>query len=271
MKFSRILTILLVLLISILGIYLIESDIMPKYNSFFLFFIFLIIGDFYVWTHIKKGMHSNNVISVPIRIIYWMSVFLLLIFLIGSILNDIKMWNHIFRTYLIGIILVLYVPKLIIAFFILISDLLRLFKFLNAFLFNRAKFHQKFPNKRWKPIIIFGYFLGLFTFVILIWGMIYDEFNFEVKEVKFEFSNLPQSFDSLKIVQISDIHIGSWYGQEPLDKAIQKINGISPDIVLFTGDIVNFSTQEVLNYKENLRKVKAPLGVYAVLGNHDYG
>jgi hypothetical protein len=271
MNFKKVLNVLLILLIAVLGFFLIKSNNLPKYHTFFFSFIFFIAADYYIWLHIHKQIPKIRFISIPFKIIYWLSLFLVLVLLISTLLSDIKIWHPVLRTYLFGLIFVFYVPKLIIALFLFISDIFRFIKFTNAFIFNRAKFHQKFPNKRWKPIVISGYIIGIFTFIVLIWGMISEEFDFEVKDIDIEFSNLPASFDSLKIVQISDIHIGSWYGHKPLDNAIDKINELNPDIVFFTGDMVNFSSQEALIYKENLKKISAPLGVFAILGNHDYG
>jgi predicted MPP superfamily phosphohydrolase len=83
--------------------------------------------------------------------------------------------------------------------------------------------------------------------------------------------NLPAAFNGLKIVQLSDIHTGSFVSSEPLEKALRMIQEQNADVIFFTGDLVNNITEEAIPYTEIFKQVKAPLGVYSTLGNHDYG
>jgi predicted MPP superfamily phosphohydrolase len=182
-----------------------------------------------------------------------------------------KYWNAIFRTYLTGIMLVLYLSKIFAVCFLMMADILRFLKFAFTFIFHRNRFQQKFSNPRWKPILFLGNTLAIFVFLLLINGMINGEFDFKVKKIKLEFANLPAAFDGLKIVQISDIHLGSWYGKAPLLKAVNMINELHPDIICFTGDLVNYTTDEAYRFEDVLKQLSAPLGIYAILGNHDYG
>ncbi|NBV05542.1 MAG: hypothetical protein EBS08_07770 [Cytophagia bacterium] len=82
---------------------------------------------------------------------------------------------------------------------------------------------------------------------------------------------LPASFKGKRLVQLSDLHTGSWDDAEAIRKGIQMVMDLKPDLLLFTGDLVNTQTAEVEPWMEDLRLLKAPLGVYSVLGNHDYG
>src|SRR6185437_13271604 len=83
--------------------------------------------------------------------------------------------------------------------------------------------------------------------------------------------NLPASFDGLKIVQISDIHSGSFYNKAAVKRGVEMILKQQADIIFFTGDLVNNIATEVEDYIEVFGKLKAPMGVYSILGNHDYG
>ncbi len=83
--------------------------------------------------------------------------------------------------------------------------------------------------------------------------------------------NLPDSFEGFTMVQISDLHLGSWSTTHQLFEAIELINDQNADLVVFTGDLVNYSTEEAFRFKEVLQQIKAPHGVLAILGNHDYG
>ena len=167
--------------------------------------------------------------------------------------------------------LLFYAPKIFAILCLFLADLVRLIKFSYTFIFKRNKFCQKFNNGRWKPLLYFGNLGALFIFIMLLRGMIFGEFDFKVKKVYIEFEKLPSAFDGLKIVQISDIHLGSWYGKAPLERAVNMINNLHPDIICFTGDLVNYTTSEVYPYEDVLKKLHAPLGKFAILGNHDYG
>jgi predicted MPP superfamily phosphohydrolase len=98
-----------------------------------------------------------------------------------------------------------------------------------------------------------------------------NKYNYTVKRVNLAYKNLPSSFRGLKIIQISDVHSGSFNNKEAVKKGIEKIIGENPDMILFTGDLVNDRAIEMDDYKDLFSQLKAPMGVYSVLGNHDYG
>jgi len=263
-----------ILLISviILGVFFITAHELPKYKSFMLSFFILILSDFYLWTSVKQIIYKQfGIFKIVLFIFYWLTLILSFVFFAASLLIDVKDWNTVFRTYLTGLMLVLYIPKVFATIFLFLSDFFRLLKFIFTFLFNRKLFTQKFPNKRWKPILFFGNTGAFVIFTLLIWGMIFSEFNFKVRKVNLHFQNLPASFKGLKIVQISDLHLGSWYSNNVLAKAVEMINDLKPDIIFFTGDLVNYSTAETQNFGEVLGKLRANKGIYSILGNHDYG
>ena len=116
--------------------------------------------------------------------------------------------------------------------------------------------------------------------LIAIYGNVYGRFRHQVKHVDLTFSNLPASFDGLRIVQISDLHLDGWTGHEKeLQERIDEINALQPDIICFTGDLVSLSPKELKPFIPILRQLHTnstllqgdKMGtVYAVLGNHDY-
>jgi uncharacterized protein len=89
--------------------------------------------------------------------------------------------------------------------------------------------------------------------------------------VKLSFDTLPTAFKGMKIVHISDIHSGSFTDKKAVEKGVQKILDEKPDLILFTGDLVNDHADEMQDYKEVFARLKAPFGVFSSLGNHDYG
>jgi len=116
-----------------------------------------------------------------------------------------------------------------------------------------------------------GFLSGGLVFGGLIWGMLANIYNFKIRKAVIRLPRLPDSLDGLTIVQISDIHLGSWSSVSPLQKAVQLINELNPDIVFFTGDLVNFATNEALKFISTLKRIESKFGIYSILGNHDYG
>jgi predicted MPP superfamily phosphohydrolase len=113
--------------------------------------------------------------------------------------------------------------------------------------------------------------MTLIPFTAFIYGMARGAFNYKVHKVKVVLPNLPNEFNGLKILQISDIHSGSFVSTNPLEEAVKIINLQKADVVFFTGDLVNDRTTETDMVKEVLSKITAPMGVFSILGNHDYG
>ncbi len=117
-----------------------------------------------------------------------------------------------------------------------------------------------------------GFFLTVVPFASVLYGVTKGRFNFRIIHERIRFTNLPQSFKGLKIIHISDMHLGSFrrkYGQ--IAKAVEMINEQKPDLILFTGDLVNNFAEETDGWAPVLAKMQARLGKYSVLGNHDYG
>lgn len=113
---------------------------------------------------------------------------------------------------------------------------------------------------------------GIFTFVSMWWGLLVTRYDYEIKEVTLEFDNLPESFNGYRIVQFSDLHLGS-YAEDTtyVSRLVDAINGLHSDIIFFTGDIVNRQTDEAEPFVPVLRRLHAHDGVFSILGNHDYG
>lgn len=116
---------------------------------------------------------------------------------------------------------------------------------------------------------------GLLAMVLpplfMLYGALMGRNLFEVKEVEIAFDNLPESFDGYRIVHISDIHARSFTGREvQLEKAVDIINELGPDMIAFTGDLITLSPDELDTTAPVLGNLTAADGVISVLGNHDY-
>ncbi|MDF9797599.1 putative MPP superfamily phosphohydrolase [Catalinimonas alkaloidigena] len=103
------------------------------------------------------------------------------------------------------------------------------------------------------------------------YGIISGAHNYRIRRNTVYLKNLPSSFDGIRLAQISDIHSGSFFNKTAVEGGIDMLLAEKPDLVFFTGDLVNDTANEVKEYQNIFSKVKAPLGVYSTLGNHDYG
>ncbi len=127
-------------------------------------------------------------------------------------------------------------------------------------------------GRRWRWLSLTGGVIAIVAFLAMWWGALVNRFRVDVREVDFEFPHLPAAFDGFRIVQISDLHVGT-YGDDDrfVRKLVGVINGLHPDAVMFTGDIVNRHSSELIPFVDALSGIEAPYGVFSILGNHDYG
>jgi predicted MPP superfamily phosphohydrolase len=116
---------------------------------------------------------------------------------------------------------------------------------------------------------------GMITAVVplasLSWGVISGAYDYKIKRRTLILPNLPKAFEGIKMGQISDIHSGSFYNKKAVRGGVEMLLAEKPDFIFFTGDLVNDMATEMRDYQDIFAKVKAPLGVYSTLGNHDYG
>ena len=124
-------------------------------------------------------------------------------------------------------------------------------------------------KQRWMTVCAFV--VAALVFGVMWWGAIVTPGKIEVKEVELAFDRLPDAFDGYRIVQWSDAHLGTYNGRTAIvERQIQTINNLHPDMICFTGDLVSRKTDEALPYRDLLAQLHAPDGVFSVLGNHDY-
>lgn len=127
---------------------------------------------------------------------------------------------------------------------------------------------------RWprSPFTAVGLVLGVVSFFNILYGTLVGISKFEVKDIEFHHPNLPKAFDGYRIVQLSDIHIGSWIDNEKtINELVELVNAQKPDLIVFTGDLVNQRSCELEGFQDILAQLHAKDGVYSILGNHDYG
>ncbi len=117
-----------------------------------------------------------------------------------------------------------------------------------------------------------GWLLSGIMFFSFVIGIVYGRWNWKVHRIELEFPHLPADFHEIKLVQISDVHLGSFFNNhKKVKKAIDKINQLKPNYVFFTGDLVNNTAEEIHGWEDILKKIFADKGKFSILGNHDYG
>jgi predicted MPP superfamily phosphohydrolase len=114
--------------------------------------------------------------------------------------------------------------------------------------------------------------LGLVPLFSILWGMVKGKTDYTVRRVVLRYPNLPASFEGFKILQISDLHTGSFNGNtEPMERAVALINAQKADLIVMTGDLVNNIATEVEPHIPALAGITSELPIFSILGNHDYG
>lgn len=171
--------------------------------------------------------------------------------------------------YVFGIFLVVFVPKLIVIIFMFAEDIGRFFT--GIFMKIAGSTEVPFMASRRKFVSTIALGIAAIPFASLIYGMVQGKYNYKVLKYALEFDDLPEEFDGFTLTQISDIHSGSFDNHHKVEYAVNLINEQKSDVILFTGDLVNNVADEMNDWKELFSTLKAPEGVFSVLGNHDYG
>jgi uncharacterized protein len=234
----------------------------------------MLLMDVYVFQVVRSLSQPASVkTKLLITIVYWLiSVAAFAIILSVPYLNE-QNFPKTLRTYLFAILVGLFFSKLLASVFFAIDDLRRGITWIVAKLspaqqdnatgggegINRSTFLS------WLGLGLGG---GLMT--TLVYGFT-NKYNYQVIRRKLSFEKVPQQFKGLKIIHISDIHAGSFTDKSAVQKGVEKIMKEKPDLILFTGDLVNDRATEMDEYMDVFSQLKAPLGVYSTLGNHDYG
>lgn len=175
--------------------------------------------------------------------------------------------------FILAIIFMAYASKLTAIVFVFIDDIRRI---LGLFFAGRKRRYekrvasgQKMPRSKFlaRSAVI----MATLPIVTMSFGIVRGAYDYRVRRRKVYLPNLPKAFEGIKVAQLSDIHSGSFYDKVAVQGGIDMLMAEKPDLIFFTGDLVNSQTKEVSDYMDLFSKVKADLGVYSVLGNHDYG
>jgi len=236
--------------------------------------LIMLLLDFYVYQAVKTvSQNATQQSKTIVFYSYWAISALTLACLLSIPYITALQTNKIFRNYVFAILLGLFFAKLIGAVFFLVDDFRRLI------LFVIQKIKSSNPEttvlngneiSRSTFISWLGLALGGTLFGTLLWGFS-NKYKYEIRRVVLSFPNFPKAFKGLKVIHISDIHSGSFNDKVAVQRGVDMILREKPDLILFTGDLVNDRHEEMLEYKEIFSRLNAPMGVFSTLGNHDYG
>src|SRR5574343_1171686 len=236
---------------------------------------FVLVFDLYAYQAIKTLTVDLSVLARrSIRISFWVlsiSFYVLGLLAMGGYLVHANRTIYVLVT---GIFFAMFVAKMLMMIPMLMEDIYRIGTKLLSFFQTKKEStgSEGFLVSRKKFISQISAGIGGLTFTGLSYGVIKGAHDYKVHRVDVPISNLPASFKGLKIGHLSDIHSGSFWDKEAVKKGVAKLMSEQQDIIFLTGDLVNSLSDEMNDdYIAIFGSLKAPLGVYSILGNHDYG
>ena len=232
----------------------------------------MLMMDIYIFQVIRSlTPNASTKVRLVVTIVYWLvAIAALAVMLAVPYLNE-QNFSRTARTYLFAILVGLFFSQLVASVFFVVDDIRRGI----TWVVQKLQHRSTDPGtgeaiSRSAFLSWLGIGLGGGLMATLVYGFS-NKYNYQLVRKKLVFSNVPGSFKGLKIIHISDIHAGSFTDKAAVLKGVQKIMREKPDLILFTGDLVNDRATEMDDYMEIFSQLKAPMGVYSTLGNHDYG
>jgi len=232
--------------------------------------------DTYVFQVIKSlSQGASPKTKTIIYSIYWGVTALVIISFLLFVYTQQDFLGKKVRTYLFATVIGFFLAKVTAAVFFLLDDIRRFIQWsaLKLFSGNNAGDIGYYGDEGISRSAFLNW-LGLAAGGTLFGSLVYgfgNKYNYKVTKLQLQYDNLPTAFKGLKIVQISDIHSGSFMDKKAVLHGVEKILNEKPDIILFTGDLVNDRATEMKDYMDVFGLLKAPMGVYSTFGNHDYG
>ncbi len=247
---------------------------MRNAGFFWIMALLMLLVDLYVFQIVKMlCLGSSPRLKSIIMTGYWtVSIAAIIFFLFLPFLNT-ERWPKNLRNYVFATIIGFFFAKLLASVFFLVDDLRRALQWAVGKIFFRNTEGEN-QVKDGISRSVFLSWLGIGIGGTLITSLVHgfsNKYNYHIRRIPLTFPNLPQSFRGLKIVQVSDIHSGSFDNRKAVEKGVQMILDLRPDLILFTGDLVNDRTSEMEGYEDLFSRLQAPMGVFSTLGNHDYG
>lgn len=236
--------------------------------------LLMLLLDFYVYQALKTvTQNSSDKARMLIHISYWVVSGVTLLLMMSFPYIQTLQTSKIFRNYIFAIFIGLFFAKLIAAIFFLTDDVRRgsVFMLSKVLPTTGAQFMNEgnaIPRSMFLSWLGLG--VGSTLFGTLLYGFT-NKYNYQIRRIKLAYQNLPPAFKGMKLIHISDIHSGSFQNKAAVNHGVDMILKENADLILFTGDLVNDRATEMHDYMDVFNRLKAPMGVYSTLGNHDYG
>lgn len=231
------------------------------------FFLFVAIVEVYAFQALKT-ITKTRWILVAYQVISLLAV-LYIVFQFTQFDRRVGQNSKTLITF--GLLLLLFIPKLILTSIMLLEDVFRIFSATFTFFFVDNQKDSFLPDRR-RFVSQVALVIAAIPFSSLLYGMTKGKYNFRVIRQTLFFPDLPEAFDGFTITQISDIHSGSFDNAEKINYAVDLINEQNADMLLFTGDLVNTHATEMHPWIDVFNRIQPhQYGKFSVLGNHDYG
>jgi predicted MPP superfamily phosphohydrolase len=237
--------------------------------------ILLIFIDIYIYRAVRSvSWKWKNNKYLSFTNIWWGYTLLLLIGVFISIFFNIK---FLLRSIILVVFFLTFVSKIFVLPFLITDDLRRSLIWIKRKLKSKPRDENSVDSNnqenipRSEFIIKAGTLVAAFPLASLTYGVVSSAYDYRIKRKTIFLPNLPKAFDGITLGQLSDIHSGSFYDKKAVLGGVEMLLKEKPELIFFTGDLVNNLASEMRDYQDIFSKVKAPLGVYSVLGNHDYG
>lgn len=238
--------------------------------------VIMIVVDIYAYFAIRSLFSDSSQRAKTIYTISYWSVSLIALAVLLALPYLQFHQNTFIRSTVFALVFALFFAKIVASLFFLVDDVRLAVQWIagKIFSFNNEVGELSGSDGKGISRSVFLTWLGVAAgggiFSTFVFGL-GNKYNYQLKRIKLVYENLPADFKGLKIIHISDIHSGSFTDRKAVNKGIDKILHENPDLILFTGDLVNNQASEMKDYKDAFARLKAPMGVYSTLGNHDYG
>ncbi len=235
------------------------------------FFILLIIGvvDYYVFQSIAFAFSTSSAfVQSVVSIIFWTFTGIIVVLILLYFFSNTDQWPIKLKSYLLVGIIGNIISKFAIMILAIFGDIFQGFQhIMDAWAGNNAATESS-KHLIWSQI---STAIGAVPPLAMSWGIISGAHDYRIRKVQVTLPHLPKAFDGITLGQLSDIHAGSFHNRVAVKGGVELLNEQQADVVFFTGDLVNNQAGEMNDYVSVFDKVKAPLGVYSIFGNHDYG
>jgi len=253
--------------IALLILYIILAVQIPAVKMRIFFFALWFFGEIYLWSTILNSFKNSWQKKIPFSILlvlYWLPACIVAITMGTLAVKGVHQLDKTFYLTVVGICIIQYLIKFLVFTFVLMYDVIAA---------GIRIIHKNVNPGHGKRILLrISFGIYVVSFVLMIYGTIWGAYNFKIREVILDGYGIKSVSDrELTIVLVSDLHLASWRNHAYMEKAVQIINNQQPDLIFITGDLVQFVSEEFVEYMPILAQLRANYGIYSVLGNHDYG